>query len=41
MFRGLERPHVFRFYHAFKQANKGRTQYLKTLEAEMFSDLGV
>lgn len=41
VFRGLKQPHVYRFYRAFKEANKGRTQYLETLEAEMFSEMGL
>lgn len=36
VFRGLRRPLVFRFYHAFQQARHGRPQYLEALEAQMF-----
>lgn len=39
--RGLRRPQVFRFYYAFQQARHGRRQYLDTLEATVFSELGV
>lgn len=39
VFRGLKRPHVYRFYYAFQQLRHGRAQYLESLEAEMFSEL--
>ena len=39
--RGLRQPLVFRFYHAFEQSRHGRRQYLETLEAEMFEELGM
>jgi len=32
---------VFRFYYAFQQAKHGHTQFLETLEAQMFSALDV
>ena len=34
--RGFERPLVFRFYYAFKQARAGRPDYLSKLENELF-----
>jgi len=39
--RGFRQPRVFRFYYAFQQAKHGRGQYLKTLESELFDELGV
>jgi len=41
VFRGIRRPHVFRFYYAFQQAQHGRRQYLQALETELFDELGL
>lgn len=34
--RGLRRPLVYRFYDAFRHAKHDRTDYLETLERELF-----
>jgi hypothetical protein len=34
--RGIRRPYVFRFFHAFHEAKRGRTAFLQSLEDEMF-----
>jgi len=39
--RGLKRPLVFRFYHAFLEVRAGRPQYLAEQERGMFEALGV
>jgi hypothetical protein len=36
VFRGLRRPYVFRFFHAFHQAKRGRVAYLRHLEDDLF-----
>lgn len=39
VFRGLRTPLVFRFYHAFREAEHGRRVYLDDLEKQMFEAL--
>jgi hypothetical protein len=41
VFRGLREPLVFRFYHAFREASIGRSQYLDEQEKRLFDSLGV
>jgi len=41
VFRGLERPLVFRFYYAFLEVRAGRPRYLEEQERLMFEALGV
>lgn len=41
VFQGLRDPLVFRFHQAFKEAKKGRSQYLERLEADLFRTLGI
>jgi hypothetical protein len=36
VFRGLRRPHVFRFRRAFHEAKRGRRHYVHALEEQMF-----
>jgi hypothetical protein len=41
VFRGLKEPLVFRFFGAFREARKGRPQYLRELESRLFAVLEV
>ena len=41
VFRGVRRPLVFRFFHAFREVKAGRPQYLSELEERMFRAVGV
>lgn len=41
VFRGLKRPYVFRFFHAFEETKAGRQEYLTKLESQMFEAVGI
>jgi hypothetical protein len=41
VFRGMDRPLVFRFFRAFKQAKHGSTEYVAILEQQMLAALGL
>ena len=41
VFRGTDRPLVFRFFYAFQEAKKGVTEFVTALEREMFAAVGI
>jgi len=39
VFRGLDEPQVFRFFHAFQELKAGRPEYVQHLESELWKAL--
>ena len=41
VFRGLDEPQVFRFFHAFQELKAGRPEYVQHLESELWKALAL